>query len=221
MDNPLNSATPTPVSREGLAALTPATGMALPWNPGRARGVGAKELYPTASGLWVGHDTNLVGGKQRRKLAFFASPTSAGDRLLGGSGLGPNVQLVSPNGAFRFIMQADGDAVLYSANGVAQWQTRTLRAGSSLRMQLDGNVVLYAPGGTATWHSGTQGNLGAFMVMQDDGNLVIYSATGGPLWNTFAQNARGPDRISASGRLSAGQALIAAQALRVRVPPVT
>jgi len=74
MDNPLDNATPTPVSREGLAALTPATGKALAWNPGRARGVGAKELYPTSAGLWLGHDTNLVAGEQRRRLAFFPLP---------------------------------------------------------------------------------------------------------------------------------------------------
>ena len=37
--------------REGIAAVDPADGSVLPWNPGRSRGVGAQELVVTQRGF--------------------------------------------------------------------------------------------------------------------------------------------------------------------------
>src|SRR5205807_1556309 len=71
---------PGSVTREGLAALDPASGLPLPWNPGRVRGEGAWALASTADGLWMGSDTDKVGGwtapgcgscEVHQKLAFF------------------------------------------------------------------------------------------------------------------------------------------------------
>ena len=45
-------------------------------------------------------------------------------------------------------------------------------------MQADGNLVLYTNNGIAIWASNTNGNPGAFLRCQDDGNLVIYSSGG-------------------------------------------
>ena len=50
------------VPRPGIGAIDPSTGKALSWNPMRTRGVGAKALYVTPAGLWVGSDTGF-GGK--------------------------------------------------------------------------------------------------------------------------------------------------------------
>ena len=65
-----NSAGPGAVSREGIGAINPSTGLALSWNPGKERGVGGKDLYVTSAGLWVGSDTNLIGGETRRRIAL-------------------------------------------------------------------------------------------------------------------------------------------------------
>jgi hypothetical protein len=43
-------------------------------------------------------------------------------------------------------------------------------------MQTDGNLVLYDTSGQAQWASETGGNPGAFLNVQDDGNLVVYLA---------------------------------------------
>jgi hypothetical protein len=73
MSNPLghNSAGPGAIPREGLAALNPADGSVLSWNPGRTRGAGVFALYATTTGLWEGCDTDEVGGKIRKRIAFF------------------------------------------------------------------------------------------------------------------------------------------------------
>lgn len=64
LDNPQggDSCGPGCAPRPGIGAIDPTTGKALPWNPERTRGVGAKVLYITPAGLWVGSDTDF-GGK--------------------------------------------------------------------------------------------------------------------------------------------------------------
>jgi hypothetical protein len=65
---------------DGLAAIDPNTGLALPfWHPQTARGVGLDTLTPFGpgvvpgldGGLIVGTDVNIIGGQTRDKLAMF------------------------------------------------------------------------------------------------------------------------------------------------------
>jgi hypothetical protein len=64
-------AVPGSVSRDGVAAVDPNTGRALSWNPGRARGVGAEELVATSAGLYIGSDTQQLGGEFHGRLGLF------------------------------------------------------------------------------------------------------------------------------------------------------
>lgn len=72
-DNPHGRKFPGPgaVPREGIAALHPDTGKALPWNPGRARGVGVQALLATRYGLLVGSDTTRLGGAYHARIGMF------------------------------------------------------------------------------------------------------------------------------------------------------
>jgi PKD repeat protein len=105
LNNPYGQDSPAAgaVPRPGLAALDPANGVPLSWNPGRnTRGHGAEAVYATSSGIWVGSDTDYIGNYyyKHQKIAFFpfaggaaATGNNAGDPhtvFLAGSTAGAN-----------------------------------------------------------------------------------------------------------------------------------
>ncbi|GGJ93651.1 hypothetical protein GCM10010123_24400 [Pilimelia anulata] len=76
VNNPFGkeSAGPGAVARPGVAALHPATGKALSWNPGKARGVGTRTLVATPAGLLIGSDTDKLGGEKHGRIGMFPLP---------------------------------------------------------------------------------------------------------------------------------------------------
>ena len=101
---------PGSVTREGLAALDPASGLPLPWNPGRERGEGAWALAASADGLWMGSDTDKVGGwtamgcggcEVHQKLAFFPLAGGSAAPAPVPAGLPADLYSVGPAGLVR------------------------------------------------------------------------------------------------------------------------
>lgn len=96
--------------------------------------------------------------------------------------LGANEAVSSPSGAYRLVMQGDGNLVVYSSSGQPLWATMTFTPGSFLAVQGDGNVVIYGPNGSPVWATMTF-RPGSYLKMQDDGNLVLYGPSGA-LWDS-------------------------------------
>ena len=123
----------------------------------------------------------------------------------------PGQEMQTANRNFAFVMQPDGNLVLYGNNGYPLWLSNTLQKNTSstfLRMQSDGNLVLYGNAGTPLWSTGTYGNPGAKLVMQTDGNLVLYSSNDTPLWST---GTGGKVNFLNTNKLLSGQSILSNQ----------
>lgn len=117
---------------------------------------------------------------------LYSSPTvppPGPDKLLPGEQLTNGQSIKSTDNRFAFVMQSDGNLVLYKFN-VPLWSSNTHGLPvTRCIMQTDGNLVLYDNLNRARWSSGTNGNPGAWLVAQNDGNVVIYRNSS-PLWST-------------------------------------
>lgn len=92
--------------------------------------------------------------------------------------------LLSPDGKHQFILQDDGNLVLYRlSDHKALWASNTNgKAVSKAIMQQDGNFVIYGYPG-AIWASDTNGKPNSTLIAQNDGNVVIYEPKV-PVWAT-------------------------------------
>ncbi len=63
------------VRRQGVGAIDPATGLALPWNPALAQTrIGGRDFLADAGGLWLGNDATRFAGQPRRGLQYVPLP---------------------------------------------------------------------------------------------------------------------------------------------------
>ncbi len=130
--------------------------------------------------------------------------------LKSGEGLGPAEHVLSCDGRFDLVMQADGNAVMYS-HDLALWESRTNgKGGYLLSMEHEGNLVVYSETGCALWDSNTDHHDGATLALQDDGNLVVYD-DGKALWNTRTGGI--PPKPTACGVIEPGHGLAPGEAI--------
>ena len=105
-----------------------------------------------------------------------------GDTLQHGEKLGVGDSLTSQNGAYKAVLQEDGNFVLY-AGDQSVWSTDTNgQAVVRAEVQADGNFVLYTSD-KAVWASQTKGAKDVRLTLQDDRNLVLYGSDG-PAWSS-------------------------------------
>jgi len=102
------------------------------------------------------------------------------------------LNLYSENGWYHFVMQQDGNLVLYDAKNPddsVPWNTGTHNQGTGpyrLVLQGDNNLVIYDSSYAALWSTGThnQGMGPLKLVVQNDRNVVLYDANDEILWST-------------------------------------
>jgi PKD repeat protein len=148
------------VAREGIAALDPVNGLPLDWNPGRARGVGVFDFLATPEGLWVGDDTDRIGGWEKHpKLAFFplaggstvpatTTPALPGDVLLAGHpAQRPDVLFRVNAGGPQLPSLDGGPAWAADTDAVSPYRnTGSNAAGYASGARLDDSVPVGTPG---------------------------------------------------------------------------
>lgn len=124
---------------------------------------------------------------QTAGLSAFAA-TVLSRRLVPGQSLKINQSVNSTNGRYHFVLQDDGNVVLYNQDR-SIWASETSgRGGTLLRFTDRGLLQLCNPGGEVIWQTpgaGSKGNY--FFEMQEDGNAVIYMNNPGqqrPVWAT-------------------------------------
>ncbi len=110
-------------------------------------------------------------------------PPALHDKLYPDTALAAGEVLSSANGEQNFVMQGDGNLVLYRGSTVLWASGTDGHPGARVVMQSDGNLVVYKDG-RPLWDSNTDGNPVAFLAVQDDGNVVIYAPTGRAVWST-------------------------------------
>ncbi len=124
-----------------------------------------------------------AGAGSPTRLLYSNSPQSCG-RLSSGQALAPGQTLWSCAGNARVTHQLDGNVVVHDRLGVLWNTVTPGQTTSTFLMQTDGNLVLYSGAGAPLWHTATDNWNGAYMLMQNDCNLVVYGFTGIPLWNS-------------------------------------
>jgi hypothetical protein len=128
------------------------------------------------------------------------APPDQPDRLPPNAGLFDGTALVSADGRFRVLLQADGNLVLYAPGTRPLWATGTADPTVwDVVMQRDGNLVAYDQVGRPVFATGTDGHPGAWAIVQNDGNFVVYDAANRPLWATNTVQVAVP-RSSANHR---------------------
>jgi len=144
MNNPYASDRPGTgaVSRKGLAALDPRNGLPLKWNPGRLRGWGVWGFNAEADGLWMGHDTDSVGGETHELIAKF--PLDGGDDM-------PVENTGSLPGEMVLLGSTDAQALTFDGATVTSTRSFTSNADWSTArapFMIDNRVYYGMPDGT-------------------------------------------------------------------------
>jgi hypothetical protein len=179
-NNPHAGGRPGPgaVSREGVAALDPANGLPLTWDPTRDKGVGVFDFLLTTQGLWITSDTDRIGDYQYRG----------------------RVALMPPDGAtYPAVTSPRLPAEVYSA-GVPHGAVATPGSGVLVRRWFDGATAGASsdvPPGDVDWSA----IRGAFVV---GGDVYLAAADGSFSERSFDGAAFGPPApVDTADRLTA------------------
>lgn len=98
-----------------------------------------------------------------------------------------NTTLRSPNGAFKLVLQDDGNMILFNSDNAIIWATNVFPGAGAgpyrLEMQRDGNLVIYNRSNQSIWATNRTSPNGPFrFAVQNDSNIVVYDRNNGVVW---------------------------------------
>jgi len=115
---------------------------------------------------------------------MYPYPGASRHILFKGQRLYPGQFLLSKDGRFKFLMQSDGNFVLYKNGTQAIWSSKSWgKPVNYCELKTDGNMTLMDNNRVVYWQSYTKAFPGGFLVLQDDANAVIYQ-NGVKRWGT-------------------------------------
>ncbi|MEU8259784.1 malectin domain-containing carbohydrate-binding protein [Micromonospora sp. NPDC048999] len=136
LDNPMgrDRAAAGAVPRASIAALDPASGLPLSWNPGRhPRGYGVTKMLATPQGLWLGSDQEWIGNREykRARLAFFPLDGGNAPHSTATKGLPGNVYQAGRAAQTEILYRVNaGGPQLTATDGGPDWAADTATAPS-------------------------------------------------------------------------------------------
>ena len=129
-----------------------------------------------------------IGGVLVGSVVALVAPqvACAASVLPAGATLTATQSIVSPNGEYTLVMQADGNLVEYLTGGRAIWSSGTHGdTGAHAVMQTNGNLAVLDSGGAVIWSSNSHSaGCASELSIQNDGNVVIYNPSDKAIWAT-------------------------------------
>ena len=136
LNNPMgrDKAAAGAVPRASIAALDPASGLPLSWNPGRhPRGYGVTKMLVTPRGLWLGSDQEWIGNREykRARLAFFPLDGGNAPHSTATRGLPGNVYQAGRAAQTEVLYRVNaGGSLITATDGGPDWAADTATAPS-------------------------------------------------------------------------------------------
>ncbi len=120
--------------------------------------------------------------------------TPSADRLPAGARLVSGADVVSPNGAYRLTMRADGSAALLDSAGTPLWRTKAVGSGASLVLRADGKAVLTTATGAGAWYA-PPAVAGAELVVLDSGQVGVFAGAKAVWWSAVGGSTKVADVV--------------------------
>ncbi|RIJ76241.1 hypothetical protein D1871_12340 [Nakamurella silvestris] len=158
-------------------------GLLLPAGPAQA----ASPLRPAATSAAAPVVTKAAAAKAK-----------ATDTLLTGTVMHAGDQLVSKNGKYRMVVQADGNVVVLHGKK-ALFNTGTFGKGrTNLVLGPKGDLVVRTAKNTVLWRSHTKGKGAYKLVINNAGTLILYKGKGRGVWTSKTPAKPAPKPVDAN-----------------------
>jgi hypothetical protein len=154
--------------------------------------------------------TSNIGRTQTVAVSPAPPPPPPPSSIGVGGVLGIGNAIVSPNGAYFTIFQADGNLVTYTSASRPVWSTGTSgRGGAYALFQADGNFVIYSASNRPIWASGDSSSHPRSLSLGNDGvltatntdNQEIWSSHDGPIGDPFFSIPPNPNFAMSVGNI--------------------